>query len=105
MGLNSFECRRHAAPLSFDETNPSDDRSMSKIGRPSKGPRDAVTAKPPLPFGAILRENAKKMGLPYGEYLVLLAAERLDMLEYAPAAARERANAIDFPEEAGTAAA
>lgn len=73
---------------------------MSNVGRPSKGVRDAITAKPPLPFGKILKKNATELGLTYGEYLVLLAAERLDMLEYAPTPTRDRSNEIvDFPDE------
>ena len=45
-------------------------------GRPSKGRRDAILAKPPVEFGAILKQNADAEGLSYGEYLVMLAAAR-----------------------------
>lgn len=79
---------------------------MGNVGRPSKGERDNITAKPPVDFAKILKENAKKAGLTYGEYLVQLAAERLDMLEFAPRPARDRANELtNFPEGADTVAA
>ena len=82
-------------------------QSMARngIGRPSKGERDAILAKPVLPFGAILKENADKEGLSYGDYLILLAAERLDLPQYAPRPPRDRAAELDIPREANPAAA
>lgn len=68
------------------------------IGRPSKGPRDAIMAKPPLEFGAILKQNADAAGLPYGDYLVMLAAEALNMPQYAPPRPRDRAAELPIPE-------
>lgn len=62
-------------------------------GRPSKGRRDAILAKPPVEFGAILKQNADAEGLSYGEYLVALAAEALNMPQYAPPR-RARATAL-----------
>ena len=76
-----------------------------RIGRPSKGERDAILAKPPVAFGAILKQNADEMGLAYGEYLVALAAEALNMPQFAPALPRDRASELDIPEEASTRAA
>ena len=45
------------------------------------------------------------MGLAYGEYLVALAAEALNMPQFAPAPPRDRASELDIPEEASTRAA
>ena len=82
-------------------------RGMARngIGRPSKGERDAILAKPPVTFGAILKENADKEGLSYGDYLLLLAAEQLNMPQYAPKPPRDRAAELDIPREASSAAA
>ena len=76
-----------------------------RMGRPSKGERDAILAKPPVAFGAILKKNAEELGMPYGEYLVALAAEALNMPQFAPAPPRDRASELDIPEEATTRAA
>lgn len=75
------------------------------IGRPSKGERDAIMAKPPVQFGAILKERAEALGYTYGDYLVLLAAESLNMPQFVPAPQRSRAEELTFPKEAHTAAA
>jgi hypothetical protein len=75
------------------------------IGRPSKGDRDAILAKPPIPFAAILKENAEKNGLSYGDYLLVLAAQALDLPQYAPKPPRDRAAELDIPLEASAAAA
>ena len=69
----------------------------------SKSERDAILAKPPLDFGKILKRNAKARGLSYGEYLVLLAAERLDLPQYAPHPSKGRRS--DVHEEAHAKAA
>ena len=74
-------------------------------GRPSKGHRDAILAKPPVEFGAILKQNADAEGLSYGEYLVELAAHALNMPQYAPRRPRNRAEELPIPEEAATKAA
>ena len=50
-------------------------------GRPSKGRRDAILAKSPVEYGAILQKNADAEGLYYGEYLVMLAADALGLRE------------------------
>ena len=64
-----------------------------------------MLAKPPAEFGVILRQNADDLGMPYGEYLVALAAQALNMPQYAPPPPRNRANELAFPEEARTRAA
>ena len=79
--------------------------TRTTTGRPSKGERDAILAKPPLAFGAILKKNADEADLPYGEYLVALAAQALNMPQYAPAPARDRTSELSFPEETTTRAA
>lgn len=76
-----------------------------RIGRPSKGERDAILAKPPVAFGAILKQNADDLGLAYGEYLVALAAQALDMPQFAPPLPRDRTSELAIPEEAATRAA
>lgn len=73
---------------------------MIPMGRPSKGERDAILAKPPVAFGRILKEKADEQGLPYGEYLVALAAQALNMPQYAPASERDSSNQLDIPKEA-----
>lgn len=72
---------------------------------PYKGERDAILAKPAVPFAAILKENADKQGLTYGDYLVALAAEALDMPQFAPKPRHRREDQLDIPREADSAAA
>lgn len=76
-----------------------------QTGRPSKGERDAILAKPPVAFGAILKQQAEELGFSYGEYLVALAAKALDMPQFAPPPPRDRNAELDFPKEATTRAA
>lgn len=71
----------------------------------SKGERDAILAKPPIEFGKILKRNAKASNLTYGEYLVLLAAERLDLPQYAPHPTPPKGTRSDVHEEAHAKAA
>jgi hypothetical protein len=69
-------------------------------GRPSKGKRDSgILAKPPVEFGVILRENARRLGMSYGDYLVALAAERLNMPEFAPRPQDHTSELDLFPKE------
>ena len=82
------------------------DMAINGIGRPSKGQRDAILAKPAVPFGAILKENSEKEGYgSYGDYLLALAAKALDMPQFAPEPKRNRADQLSIPQEASTAAA
>ena len=107
--LISAEGARHAARLYVNETSTPHDRNMAekKIGRPSKGNRDTgILAKPDSEFGKILRANAEAANFTFGDYLVLLAAERLNMPQYAPKPSRDRVNELrGFPEEIHTTAA
>jgi len=89
-------CRR---VLPFALTKPDKLARMgTQNGRPSKGRRDAILAKPPVEFGAILKQNADAAGLSYGEYLVMLAADALGMPQYAPPRPRDRAAELPIPE-------
>lgn len=71
---------------------------MILMGRPSKGERDAILAKPPIAFGKILKQKAEEQGLHYGDYLVALAAQALDMPQFTPKS--ERDNQLDISVEA-----
>src|SRR6478672_4885350 len=53
-------------------------------GRPSKGPRDHFAVRPPVPVGAVIRANAKALGMDYGEYIAAVVSTALGMPEYAP---------------------
>lgn len=79
--------------------------TRTTTGRPSKGERDAILAKPPVAFGAILKQQADELGFSYGEYMVALAAQALDMPQFAPTPPRDRSAELDFPKEATTRAA
>lgn len=69
------------------------------MARPTKGDRDAILAKPHAKFGAILKENATRAGMTYGDYLVALAAEQLNLPEYIPGV-RNSKNELDlYPQE------
>lgn len=79
--------------------------AINGIGRPSKGQRDAILAKPPVTFGAILKENAEKNGYSYGDYLLALAAQALEMPQFVPQPSHSTAEQLRFPQEASTTAA
>jgi len=92
--------------LSVNETSHSvRHMAVNGVGRPSKGVRDQIMAKPAAPFGMILRENAAKLGYSYGDYLVALAAKALDMPQFAPDPPRDRAEQLQFPKEGDKTAA
>ena len=57
-------------------------------GRPSKGERDAITAKPSLHFGGVIKRNADELGMSYGDYLVAIAAHALGLPDEAPKPSR-----------------
>lgn len=57
---------------------------LGPMGRPSKGERDQITAKPAKPLGMVIRANADLLHMSYGDYLVHLAAHQLGMPELAP---------------------
>ncbi|PVW03013.1 hypothetical protein DEA06_14730 [Microbacterium sp. Gd 4-13] len=54
------------------------------MGRPRKGDRVPIAAKPERPLAEVIQRNATLLGLSYGDYLVYIAANALDMPEHAP---------------------
>lgn len=54
------------------------------MGRPRKGDRVSIMAKPERPLAEIVQRNATALGMSYGDYLVAIAAHALDMPELAP---------------------
>lgn len=60
-------------------------RVKSRGGRPAKGERDAIMARPDQAMGDDIIFFAARAHLTPGEYMVKLAAEELDMPEYVPA--------------------
>tara|TARA_Y100000114_G_scaffold151597_1_gene168570 strand:+ start:188 stop:424 length:237 start_codon:yes stop_codon:yes gene_type:complete len=78
---------------------------MASMARPYKGKRVPILAKPLEPLAEVIKRNADATGLSYGEYITALAAQQLGMPEYAPQPPRNRAEELDFPQEADTAAA
>ena len=54
------------------------------VGRPSKGERDAILARPHIDLGRTIRARAMEARLSNGEYMVKLAAEQLGHPEFIP---------------------
>ncbi|MBM3714661.1 MAG: hypothetical protein FJW64_02820 [Actinobacteria bacterium] len=54
------------------------------MGRPSKGDRVPITTKPIRPFADVIRENADKLHMSYGDYVLHLAAHAYGRPEWAP---------------------
>lgn len=74
-----------------------------QAGRPSKGNRDAILARPPVEFGAQLKDEADRLGLSYGDYLVYLAAKALNKPEFEPKLpSTTAATELDLPKEVPT---
>lgn len=69
--------------LTYDSTT-----MLVPMGRPSKGPRTSITAKPDLTLDAVIRRNAELLDMSLGDYLVAIAAHALDMPDHAPAPGR-----------------
>ena len=61
----------------------------------------SFSVRPPLPFGKVLKQRAKEANLSYGDYLVMLAAQALEMTEHAPQATEQ----LDLVKEAALTAA
>ena len=53
-------------------------------GRKSKGDRDNFAVKPMRPVGDLIRANADRLGMTYGEYCAAILSTALGMPEYAP---------------------
>lgn len=82
---------RHAAKKTFPLTI---DRFDESMGRPSKGPRVSIMAKPAPQLAEIIKTNADAVGMAYGEYITAIVAESLGMPEYAPKPPRDRGNEL-----------
>lgn len=57
---------------------------ISGMGRPRKGDRVAIAAKPERPLAEVIQRNATLLHMSYGDYIVYLAAMQLRMPEHAP---------------------
>lgn len=77
---------------------------LSPMGRPSKGHRVPIMAKPLAPLAEVIKQKADEAGLSYGEFMTALAADALGMPEYAPLPATTHTQ-LNFPEEPATNAA
>ncbi|KAB1636068.1 hypothetical protein [Pseudoclavibacter terrae] len=69
------------------------------MGRPSKGERDAIMAKPAMPLAKVIRANAEASGYTNGDYITKLVAEALGMPEYAPKPDKADHGATQLPLE------
>jgi hypothetical protein len=56
----------------------------AKIGRRSKGDRDAFAIRPMRPVGDRIRQNAAELGITYNDYVTGILARAVGMPEYAP---------------------
>lgn len=71
----------------------------TQTGRPGKGKRDAILAKPAADFGKLLKARADALGYDsYGDYLVDLAADALGMPEYKPTRSKPAATQTPIAE-------
>jgi hypothetical protein len=58
---------------------------MTRVGRPSKGLRDAILIRPSPEFGAELRREGRRSRMTAGEHVVSLLAERFELPQFVPA--------------------
>lgn len=70
------------------------------MGRPKKGERDRIMARPADDFGKIIRQVAQERGYYPGDFLVMLAAHHFNLPQFAPQPERPLATELDIPEEA-----
>ena len=56
----------------------------AKVGRKSKGDRDAFALRPLRPLGDRIRENAAALGITYNDYVTGILARAVGMPEYDP---------------------
>lgn len=54
------------------------------MGRPRKGDRVPIAAKPERQLAEVIQRNATLLGMSYGDYLVAIAAYAHNMPELAP---------------------
>lgn len=57
---------------------------MTRRGRPSKGPRDAIQIRPTPELGALLRREGRQNRITAGEYVVSLLARQFDLPHFVP---------------------
>lgn len=57
---------------------------VAKVGRKSKGDRDAFALRPLRPLGDRIRANADALGMSYNDYVIGIMADAVGMPEYAP---------------------
>jgi len=57
---------------------------LGAMGRPRKGDRVPIAAKPERPLAEVIQRNATLLGMSYGDYLVAIAAYAHNMPELAP---------------------
>lgn len=74
----------------------------AKVGRKSKGDRDAFALRPLRPLGDRIRSNAEALGMSYNDYVIGIMADAVGMPEYAPSRL-ESAGQLDLPIERMTA--
>src|SRR6478752_9369928 len=74
----------------------------AKVGRKSKGDRDAFALGPLRPLGDRIRANADALGMSYNDYVIGIMADAVGMPEYAPTRL-EAAGQLDLPIERMTA--
>lgn len=53
-------------------------------GRPSKGDRDTIVSRPPLPLGELVRARAEAAGLTINDYVMAVLAQPGELPEQAP---------------------
>lgn len=77
-------CRKHPAHSVRNMRNRAGLQHKGSPGRPGKGVRDAILARPHVSLGDVIRERALEERLTNGEYMVKLAAIELGMPEFIP---------------------
>ena len=68
----------------------------AKVGRKSKGDRDAFALRPLRPLGDRIRANADALGMSYNDYVIGIMADAVGMPEYAPIRL-DAAGQLDLP--------
>lgn len=88
-------CRKLPGHSVADMSKRSGIQSKGTPGRPGKGARDAILARPHVSIGDTIRERALEERLTNGEYMVKLAAIELELPEYIPVPMMRTVKAID----------
>lgn len=66
--------------------NAMDDAGMrnSRVGRPSKGEREPLATRSPVPLAEAARARAANLGISVSDYLVMLIAQDTNLPQFAP---------------------